>query len=167
MAITTEQIKELRDLTGAGIMDCKRALEEAQGDMKKASQAIMVAGIAKTEKKSDREASEGVVESYIHSGSRIGSLVELNCETDFVSRLPEFKKLAHDLTMQVAAMAPKYVDKSEMPDGDDSDPEVVCLMQQSFIKDDSKVMQELVTELAARVGENVRVKRFARFALGD
>lgn len=167
MAITTEQIKELRDLTGAGIMDCKRALEEAQGDMKKASQAIMVAGIAKAEKKSDREASEGVVESYIHSGSRIGSLVELNCETDFVSRLPEFKKLAHDLTMQVAAMAPKYVDKSEMPDGDDSDPEVVCLMQQSFIKDDSKVMQELVTELAARVGENVRVKRFARFALGD
>jgi len=91
----------------------------------------------------------------------------LNCETDFVSRLPEFKRLAHDLTMQVAAMAPKYVDKSEIPDGDDSDPEVVCLMQQSFIKDDSKVMQELVTELAARVGENVRVKRFARFALGD
>lgn len=167
MAITTEQIKELRDLTGAGIMDCKRALEEAQGDMKKASQAIMAAGIAKAEKKSDREASEGVVESYIHSGSRIGSLVELNCETDFVSRLPEFKKLAHDLTMQIAAMAPKYVDKSEIPDGDDSDPEVVCLMQQSFIKDDSKVMQELVTELAARVGENVRVKRFARFALGD
>lgn len=167
MAIATEQIRELRDLTGAGIMDCKRALEEAQGDMKKASQAIMAAGIAKAEKKSDREASEGVVESYIHSGSRIGSLVELNCETDFVSRLPEFKKLAHDLTMQIAAMAPKYVDKSEIPDGDDSDPEVVCLMQQSFIKDDSKVMQELVTELAARVGENVRVKRFARFALGD
>lgn len=167
MAIATEQIRELRYLTGAGIMDCKRALEEAQGDMKKASQAIMAAGIAKAEKKSDREASEGVVESYIHSGSRIGSLVELNCETDFVSRLPEFKKLAHDLTMQIAAMAPKYVDKSEIPDGDDSDPEVVCLMQQSFIKDDSKVMQELVTELAARVGENVRVKRFARFALGD
>ena len=110
MAIATEQIRELRDLTGAGIMDCKRALEEAQGDMKKASQAIMAAGIAKAEKKSDREASEGVVESYIHSGSRIGSLVELNCETDFVSRLPEFKKLAHDLTMQIAAMAPKYVD---------------------------------------------------------
>ena len=167
MAITTEQIRALRDLTGAGIMDCKRALEEAQGDIEKASQAIMVAGIAKVEKKSDREAREGVVESYIHSGGRIGSLVELNCETDFVSRLPEFKRLAHDLTMQVAAMAPKYVDKSEIPDGDDSDPEVVCLMQQSFIKDDSKVMQELVTELAARVGENVRVKRFARFALGD
>ena len=167
MAITTEQIRALRDLTGAGIMDCKRALEEAQGDIEKASQAIMVAGIAKVEKKSDREASEGVVESYIHSGGRIGSLVELNCETDFVSRLPEFKRLAHDLTMQVAAMAPKYVDKSEIPDGDVSDPEVVCLMQQSFIKDDSKVMQELVTELAARVGENVRVKRFARFALGD
>ena len=167
MAITTEQIRALRDLTGAGIMDCKRALEEAQGDIKKASQAIMVAGVAKAEKKSNREAGEGVVESYIHSGSRIGSLVELNCETDFVSRLPEFKRLAHDLTMQVAAMAPKYVDKSEIPDGDDSDPEVVCLMQQSFIKDDSKVMQELVTELAARVGENVRVKRFARFALGD
>ena len=167
MAITTEQIRALRDLTGAGIMDCKRALEEAHGDIKKASQAIMVAGVAKAEKKSNREAGEGLVESYIHSGSRIGSLVELNCETDFVSRLPEFKKLAHDLTMQVAAMAPKYVDKSEIPDGDDSDPEVVCLMQQSFIKDDSKVMQELVTELAARVGENVRVKRFARFALGD
>ncbi len=167
MAITTEQIRALRDLTGAGIMDCKRALEEAQGDMEKASKAIMEMGIAKVEKKSDREASEGVVESYIHSGSRIGSLVELNCETDFVSRLPEFKKLAHDLTMQVAAMAPKYVDKSEIPDGDDSDPEEVCLMQQSFIKDDSKVMQELVTELAARVGENVRVRRFARFALGD
>jgi len=167
LAITTEQIRALRDLTGAGIMDCKRALEEAQGDIKKASQAIMVAGVAKAEKKSNREAGEGVVESYIHSGSRIGSLVELNCETDFVSRLPEFKRLAHDLTMQVAAMAPKYVDKSEIPDGDDSDPEVVCLMQQSFIKDDSKVMQELVTELAARVGENVRVKRFARFALGD
>ena len=167
MEIAVDQIKALRELTGAGIMECRNALQEAEGDLSKAQQILKDKGIARAESKASRETREGVVEAYIHSGSRIGALVEVNCETDFVSRIPEFKELAHHLTMQVAAMAPEYVDRAEMPEDDPRNPEEVCLLQQPFIKDPSIVVQDLVTELAARVGENVRVRRFARFALGE
>ena len=167
MEITIDQVKTLRDRTGAGIMDCKRALEDARGDIEEAAQAIKDKGIAKAEQKSDRETREGVVEAYVHRGSRIGAMVELNCETDFVSRLPEFKELAHHLTMQVAAMGPEYVDKADMPEDDGRDPEEVCLLLQPFIRDDSKIIQDLVTDLTARVGENIRVRRLVRFALGE
>ena len=167
MEIAVDQIKALRELTGAGIMECKSALQEAQGDFSKAEQILKDKGIARLESKAGRETREGVVEAYIHSGSRIGAMVELNCETDFVSRTADFKELAHLLTMQVAAMTPAYVDHGEMPEDDPRDPEEVCLLQQPYIKDPSRVVQELVTDLAARVGENVRVRRFARFALGE
>ena len=167
MDIAVDQIKALRELTGAGIMECKKALQEVLGDIPRAEQVLRDKGIARAERKAGRETREGVVEAYIHSGSRIGAMVEVNCETDFVSRIPEFKDLAHHLTMQVAAMAPEYVDRSEMPEGDLRNPEEVCLLQQLFIKDPTKVVQDLVTELAARVGENVRVRRFVRFALGE
>ena len=106
------------------------------------------------------------MEAYIHSGSRIGALVEINCQTDFVAKTSEFKELAHSLAMQVAAMAPEYIDRSDMKDDDDRDPEQVCLLQQPFIKDPSKVIQDLITELIVRVGENIRIRRFSYFALG-
>lgn len=167
MDIGVDQIKALRELTGAGIMACKKALQEAQGDISRAEQALKDRGIAMVERKAGVETREGVVEAYIHSGSRIGAMVEVNCETDFVSRTPEFKELAHHLTMQVAAMKPQCIDRSELPEDDPRNPEEVCLLQQPFIKDPTKVVQDLVTELAARVGENIRVRRFARFALGE
>ena len=167
MEIAVDQIKTLRELTGAGIMDCKKALQEAQGDISRAQQVLRDKGIARAESKISRETREGMVEAYIHSGSRVGAILELNCETDFVARLPEFKELAHLLSMQVVAMAPCYVDRSEMPDDGSENPEEVCLLQQPFIKDDTRVIQDLMTDLAARVGENIRVRRFTRFALGE
>ncbi|MFH1140663.1 MAG: translation elongation factor Ts [Chloroflexota bacterium] len=167
MEISVDQIKTLRELTGAGIMDCKKALQEAEGDLPKAQQILRTKGIAKAADKVGRETREGLVEAYIHSGSRIGALVELNCETDFVSRLPEFRELAHQLAMQVVAMTPQYVDRSQMPAEDSRDPEEVCLLQQPYIKDDTRVIQDLVMDLSARVGEHVLVRRFARFALGE
>lgn len=167
MEISVDQIKALRDLTGAGIMDCKRALQEANGDSSKAQQLLRTKGIAKAADKVGRETREGLVEAYIHSGNRIGSLVELNCETDFVSRLPEFRELAHQLAMQVVAMAPQYVDRSQMPVEDSRDPDEVCLLQQPYIKDNARVIQDLVTDLSARVGEHILVRRFSRFALGE
>ena len=166
MQISVDQIKSLRGATGAGVMDCRRALEEAEGDSTKAEELLRLKGIAKAEKKSGEETREGVIEAYIHSGGRIGALVELNCQTDFVARTSEFKELAHDLAMQVAAMNPDYVDRSEMSQDDQREPEQVCLLQQPFIKDTSRVVQDLVTDMAARIGENVRVRRFTHFALG-
>ncbi len=167
MEISVDQIKTLRELTGAGIMDCKKALQEAEGNLPKAQQILRAKGIAKAADKVGRETREGLVEAYIHSGSRIGALVEVNCETDFVSRLPEFKELAHQLAMQVVAMTPQYVDRSQMPVEDSRDPDEVCLLQQPYIKDNARVIQDLVTDLSARVGEHILVRRFARFALGE
>ncbi|MBI4339099.1 MAG: elongation factor Ts [Chloroflexi bacterium] len=160
-------VKALRDRSGAGIMDCKRALETAEGDVEKAEQILRDRGIALAEKKASRTTNQGLVEAYIHSGGRIGAIVELNCETDFVSRTPEFKELAHNLAMQVAAMKPKFLDRSEVPAPSEENPEQVCLLQQPFIKEPGKTIQDLVTELTARIGENIRVKRFARFELGE
>ena len=167
MEISVDAIKTLRGLTGAGVMDCKTALEESRGDMEKAEEVLREKGIASARGKATRATNQGLVESYIHSGGRIGALVEANCETDFVARTGDFKELAHSLAMQVAAMAPKYVDSSDMPEGDGENPEEVCLLQQPFIKDSSKSVQDLVNETAGRLGENVRVRRFTRFSLGE
>ncbi len=167
MDVSVEAIKELRERTGAGIMDCKRALQESNGDLAKAEEILREQGIASAAKKASRATNQGVVESYIHSGGRIGAIVEVNCETDFVARTPDFKELAHDLAMQVAAMSPLYVDDSEIPDGDEVDPQQACIMQQPFIKDPSQTVQDLVNEAISKLGENVRVRRFTRFSLGE
>ena len=167
MEIGVDAIKTLRGLTGAGVMDCKTALEESGGDMKKAEEILREMGIASAQSKTSRTTNQGLVDSYIHSGGRIGAIVEANCETDFVARTDDFKELAHSLAMQVAAMAPKYVDSSEMPEGEAENPEEVCLLQQPFIKDPSKTVQDLVNEAVAKLGENVRVRRFTRFSLGE
>ena len=167
MAITTADIKALRDLTGAGIMDSKRALEEAEGDMDKAQDILREKGIASAAKKSDRETDQGLVESYIHSGGRIGAMVEANCETDFVARTEDFKALAHDIAMQVAAMNPKYINESDIPEGEDVNPQEACLLQQPFIKDPSMTIDEMIRELVGKLGENIRIRRFSRYSLGE
>ena len=167
MTITTADIKALRELTGAGIMDSKRALEEAGGDIERAQDILREKGIASAAKKSDRETEQGIIESYIHSGGRIGAMIEANCETDFVARTEDFKALAHDIAMQVAAMNPRFIDESEIPDGDDVDPQESCLLQQPFIKDPGVTIDELVKELIGKLGENIRIRRFSRFSLGE
>ncbi len=167
MAITTAEIKALRDLTGAGIMDSKRALEEADGDMDKAQEILREKGIASAAKKSDRETDQGLVESYIHSGGRIGAMVEANCETDFVARTEDFRALAHDIAMQVAAMNPAYIDETAIPEGEDVNPQEACLLQQPFIKDPSMTIDELIRVSVGKVGENIRIRRFSRFSLGE
>ncbi len=167
MAVSTQAIRQVRDRTGAGIMDVKRALEASDGNLEQAEAALREKGIAKAASKTDRITAEGVVESYIHAGNRIGALVELNCETDFVARTPEFVELAHNIAMQVAAMNPLYVTREEIPADEDRKPEEISLMEQAFIKDTSKSIGDLVLEVRARVGENVRVSRFIRFGLGE
>jgi elongation factor Ts len=167
LAVTPEAIKALRDLTGAGIMDCKRALEASNGDQGVAETALREKGITKAASKSDRATAEGVVDSYIHAGKRIGAMVELNCETDFVARTAEFVDLAHNIAMQVAAMSPVYVDREQMPKDEERKPEEVCLMDQTFIKEPEKTVGDLVLDVRARVGENIRVRRFKRFGLGE
>ena len=167
MQVSTESIRLLRERTGAGIMDSKRALEAADGDLDKAERALREKGMAKAASKADRATAEGVIESYIHAGSRIGAMVELNCETDFVGRTPEFRELAHNIAMQVAAMAPVCLAEDDIPEGSDARPEEVCLLRQSFIKEPGKTVDDLVMELRAKVGENIRVGRFVRFGLGE
>ena len=167
MEVSVEAIKELRERTSAGIMDCKRALQESEGDLAQAEELLRAQGIASAAKKASRATNQGVVESYIHSGGRIGAIVEVNCETDFVARTDDFKGLAHDLAMQVAAMSPLYVDDDEIPDGEDVDPQQASMMQQPFIKDPSRTVQDLVNEMVGKLGENVRVRRFTRFSLGE
>ncbi len=160
-------IKALRQRTSAGVMDSKRALEEAGGDLDRAEEILREQGIASAAKKAGRETSEGVVETYVHSGGRIGAMVELNCETDFVARTPEFRELAHDVALQVAAMSPLYVDAEDVPEGDAAEPEESCLLRQPFIKDTTRTVGDLVTETVGRLGENIRIRRFSRFSLGE
>ena len=152
MATGKDEVKRLREETGAGVMDCKRALEESKGDFENAKALIKERGLAKAQKKSDREAKEGIVEAYVHAGGRIGAMVEVSSETDFVARNPEFRELAKELAMQVAAMDPKDLED---------------LLEQAYIRDASKTIGELVTGVAATTGENVRVRRFKRFELGQ
>jgi elongation factor Ts len=159
--ITVGDIKKLRGLTGSGILDCRNALEEADGDSTKAQAILREKGLASAVKKATRTAAEGVVESYIHNGSRVGVLLELNCETDFVARTDEFRTLAHDIAMHVAAMDPETVSSE---DGQDSE---TSLLGQSFVKDPSKTIQDLVNDNIAKLGENVQIRRFTRFALSE
>jgi elongation factor Ts len=167
LEVTTEAIRQLRDKTGAGIMNCKRALENAEGDQDKAEDILREKGILTASKKAGRDTLQGLVEAYVHNGNRIGVLLELNCETDFVAHTPEFRDLAHNLSMQIAAMTPLYIDKADINPEDPSNPEKVCLLQQPYIKDPSQLVLDLVNDVVSRVGENIRVKRFTRFALGE
>jgi elongation factor Ts len=194
--IPAELVKELRELTGAGFMDCKRALTEADGDLEKATAILREKGLAAAAKKSGREAREGLVSSYIHTGGRVGVLIEVNCETDFVARTDEFQKLVRDLAVQVAGLSPLYVDAERIPADDlaakqaelladeatQKKPEniraqivegqlkkwysQVCLYDQPF-RDEERTVRELITERISTIGENIRVRRFTRYALGE
>jgi len=160
-------IKELRDQCGAGIMECRDVLLETEGDIEKALQILKEKGLLKAKKKADRTTAQGLIEAYIHTGGRIGAMVELNCETDFVARTSEFKELAHHLAMQITAIPPRFISKEEVTEGVDIEPETACLLLQPFIKNPDKTVQDIIIETIAKVGENIRVKRFARFELGD
>jgi elongation factor Ts len=164
--ITTDQIKELRKECGAGIMECRNALKETDGDKAKAIKLLQEQGMVKAQKTAARTAKQGLIVSYIHGGGRIGSLVELNTETDFVARTAEFKDLAYNIAMQVAAMSPEYLSKEECPAGAEFDFQAVCLLLQPYIKDPTKTIQDIVTELIAKTGENIKIGRFVRFELG-
>ncbi|KPK21243.1 MAG: elongation factor Ts [Dehalococcoidia bacterium SM23_28_1] len=166
MAVSAETVKKLRDLTGAGMLDCKKALEETRGDLDKAKEILRQRGIAIAEKKAAQETRQGLVEAYIHADGRLGALVELNCQTDFVARTDDFRALAHDLAMQVAATDPQHIAPEELPASSDGDPQELCLLAQPFIRDPSRTIQDLINDTIAKTGENIRVRRFARFHLG-
>ena len=168
MEVTVDMIRDLRQKTGAGVMDCKRALQEAGADSERAEDILRAKGFADAAKRIGRETREGLVEAYIHMGGRLGALVEVNCETDFVARTTELKELAHALAMQVAAMpSTSYVDRSDVDEGESRPVEEISLLDQSYIKDPSRTVRDVVQETMAKVGENVRITRFARFALGE
>jgi len=190
MAVTTEMIKALRARTGAGVMDCRRALEEAGGDIDRAADLLRAKGMAEAAKRASRTAAEGVIEAYVHTGGRLGALIELNCETDFVARTDEFQRLARELAMQVAAAAPQFVSKDEVPakvlteqrealtresdgQGVDIDQrlgqwlEEVALLDQPYIRDAGRRIRDVIADTQARVGEHIQVRRFARFKLGE
>jgi elongation factor Ts len=164
--IPVELVKELRNRTNAGIGDCNKALLEVGGDIEKAIEFLKQRGTAIAEEKKEIAATEGVIEAYIHHTKRIGALVELNCETDFVARTAEFKELAHDLAMQIAATSPQFLTSEEMPPKAEADPQAACLLSQPFIREPDKTVQEIIAETIAKVGENIKVHRFARFELG-
>lgn len=177
MVISANQVKELREKSGAGIMECKRALEQVEGDIDRAIDLLKQQGLAKADKKTGRAASQGVIEPYIHGGGRIGSIVEVNCETDFVARTADFRELAHDLAMQVAATSPRFVSSDEVaPEawaelerefGDrEKAAAAVVLLDQPYIKDAKLSVQDLVRNGIAKLGENIVVRRFARFEVG-
>ena len=197
MEITPERVKDLRQRTGAGIMDCKRALEEAEGDIDRAIECLREQGIMKASRRESRPTAAGTVEAYVHAGGKIGVLVEVNCETDFVARTPEFRSFAHDVAMQIAAQMPLYLSREEVPEAvrdkereiyrvqtlHEGKPEKIidrivdgklekfyqdmCLMEQPFIRDPDKTIEDLRKEVAVKTGENVRIKRFARYQLGE
>ena len=167
MEISTITIKELRDKTGAGIMDCRKAIVEAEGDLEKASQILKEQSLFIVQKKADRITREGLIEAYVHTGGRIGALVEVNCETDFVARNEAFRELAHNLAMQIAAQDPQFISEEEVPEDTDCEPEVSCLLLQPYIRDPSIKVRDIITETIAKFGENIRVSRFARFELGS
>ncbi len=197
MAVTAADVKQLRARTGAGMLDCKKALEETGGDLEQAVAYLRERGLAKAAQKAGREAKEGLVEAYIHAGGRIGALVELNCETDFVAKTDEFRTLAHDLAMQVAATSPRYLDRAQVPEAElaaerdilaaqarqQGKPETVvermvqgrlekfyqenCLLEQPFIEDPDRTVEELLKEAIAVLKENVVLRRFVRFGLGE
>ena len=195
--ITAKMVQELREKTGAGMMDCKKALTETGGDLAKAEEALRKKGLSAAAKKASRAATEGAVASYIHMGGKIGVLVEVNCETDFVARTEGFQLLVKDLAMQIAASAPLYVRREDVPAAvvekemeiaraqarEQKKPDAivekiatgkvekyfgeVVLLEQPFVKDDKKKIQDVLTEAVAKIGENIQVRRFARYVLGE
>lgn len=166
MEITTEQIKALREESGAGIMECRNALKEAEGDKAKALEILRKRGAIHAQKTAGRVTKQGLITAYIHAGGRIGAMVELNCETDFVARTDEFKELAYNIAMQVAAMSPEYISKDECPTGVEIDFQNACLLLQPYIKDPTRTIQDIINDLIAKTGENIRIGRFIRFELG-
>ncbi len=197
MAISAADVKTLRERTGAGMLDCKKALEEAGGDLTKAAELLREKGLAAAAKKGDRVATEGIVESYIHGGGRIGVLVEVNCETDFVAKTEQFRTFVRDIAMQIAAANPKYISREEVSQAElDKEKEILrnqalnegkpekivdkmvegrmnkfyeenCLMEQAFVKDPDKTITTLLNEKIAAIGEKISIRRFARFELGE
>ena len=197
MEITTEMVKELRTATGAGVLECRKALETSAGDFDQAVKVLREKGLAAAAKKATREANEGLIGHYIHQGSKVASLIEVNCETDFVARTEEFRTLVHDLAMQVVAARAQYLRPEDVPAevieqekaiyrtqlADEKKPEHVldrivegklakfyeetCLLEQPFIKDSNLKVKDLVTASIAKLGENIRIRRFARFAVGE
>ncbi|MDP2304584.1 MAG: translation elongation factor Ts [Pseudomonadota bacterium] len=197
MASLSEQIKDLRERTGAGILDCKKALGESGGDIEKSIDWLRAKGLSSAAKKSGRIASEGLVEAYIHAGGKIGVIVELNCETDFVALNEKFKNLARDVAMHIAAAAPEYLSRDEVPaDAYEKEKAVqlektmsegkpqaiaakivegrmskwyedVCLLDQKYVKDDSKTIDQLVKEVVSTIGENIKIRRFVRYVMGE
>jgi elongation factor Ts len=197
MAVSAASVKELREKTGAGMLDCKKALEEANGDLAKAAELLREKGLAAAANKAGRIATEGVVESYIHAGGRVGVLVEINCETDFVAKTDNFRSFVKDIAMQIAASSPRYVSREEVSSEElDKEREILrnqalnegkpekivdkmvegrlnkyyeeyCLLEQSFIKDPDKTIQTLLQEKISTIGENISIRRFVRFELGE
>jgi elongation factor Ts len=166
LIIPAVMVKDLRDQTGAGIMLCRNALLEAEGDTEKALQILKQQGLLRAQKKAERTTTQGVIGVYVHTGGCIGAMVELNCETDFAARTDEFKELAHHLAMQVAAQDPQFISREEIPEGADIEPEAACLLLQPYIKNPDETVQDIIAETIARVGENIKVARFARFKIG-
>jgi len=196
LAITSEMIKELRQTTGAGMLDCKKALQAANGDFDKAVEYLREKGLAAAAKRSARAANDGIIGIYVHHGSRVAAMVELNCETDFVARTQEFQDLAHDLAMQVTATRPQYLSRKDVPPevieaekqiyraqmADQNKPEHIleritegkmtkfyeetCLLEQPFIKDDDLIIEDLINNAIAKIGENIVLRRFVRYEIG-
>lgn len=166
MAVTAEDVKRLREETGAGVMDAKRALDDAGGNFAQAKEILREKGVAAAAKRSERETSQGIVEAYIHGQGRIGALVDLRCETDFVARTETFKQLAKDVAMQIAAMSPLALLPEDVPADAPGEAKDHALMTQTFIKDGSKTIAALVQAAIAQTGENIRIAKFARFELG-
>ncbi|HUC90941.1 MAG TPA: translation elongation factor Ts [Paenibacillus sp.] len=197
MAVNASAVKELREKTGAGMLDCKKALEEANGDLTRAAEILREKGLSAAANKAGRIATEGIVESYIHGGGRIGVLVEVNCETDFVAKTDQFREFVRDVAMQIAAAAPKYVRREEAPQEDlDKEREILkaqalnegkpahivdkmvegrmakfyeeyCLLEQPFVKDPDKTISQLLNEKISAIGENISIRRFVRYELGE
>ncbi|HID53752.1 MAG TPA: translation elongation factor Ts [Anaerolineae bacterium] len=197
MKVTTQMVKELREATGAGVLEAKKALEAVEGNFDKAVDILREKGAARAAKRSGREATEGVIEVYEHPGSRLGVILELNCETDFVARNEEFQALAHNLALQIAAMNPQYIRVEDVPTeeieheaeilrkqalAEGKPPEIadkivsgrigkyyqeVCLLEQPYVRDDGLTIQDLITETIRKTGENIIVRRFSRYELGE
>lgn len=197
MKVTTQMVKELREATGAGVLDAKKALEKTDGDFEKAVDLLREKGAARAAKRAGREASEGIIELYAHPGNRVGVMLELNCETDFVARNEQFQELAHDLALHIAAMNPRYLTSDEVPQDEldreldvlraqakaDGKPEniiekivsgrinkyyeEICLMEQPFVKDEKVKIKDMITNAISTIGENIRIRRFARYELGE
>jgi elongation factor Ts len=174
IATTASDIKRLREETSCGVIDCKKALEEAKGDFAKAKELLRKRGLEMASKKSDRVAKEGRVEAYIHNGNKIGVLVEVNCETDFVARSEDFCKFTRDLALHIAAVNPKFIKKEEIPAdilAKEADQEAYikanCLLSQAYVKDPGKNIQDLLNELVSKIGENTVVSHFVRFKVGE